>query len=1076
MAILGQAQFTITDLHDAIIKGTPPDSPAVGALWIDTSVTPNILKSWNGTAWVDQTMDLDGIDPTAGASVTSSATTLSNLADDSKITQSERSYIKDKVSAVVGYTIGDTATMPTIATIDAGGAGDAYSVRRQAVLAGLVTTNASYIDVATQYTSLATYMNAMTPLPWNTTDTGTNTIVPSDWRDKWAKYYEAVYNLQELIANQASINAANAQAAAEGYADLTQQYSIRYIRDWLNGSTSNTSNHWVEIMAMAGTTNRALSAAVTSNATLSNGARVTDGDTNTSNWTGTSTSGLQYVQIDLGAVYQDINYIQVWHYNADGRTYHNTKTEISSNGVDWTPLFDSAQTGEYAETSTGRTILVNAGNAVSQAQGDATSAKQSISDMSNDNLLTPSEKSDLQKEWNIIQGEKTYVDGMADTYSITTEKTAYDNAYNTLNSYIPPFLTSLTTNSTIVGTTYRSNFSDYYNAKAALLKKVQDSAKAYADTTAQLTASGLASSMTINNGQSTYFPFNENLLATSGLNPGSGTVVSLRNREGRFGGAAAIEEGATNLLANPGFETGDITGWTPNNMYSDTIAPSVVAGELSPYMLKLEGDATNGGTAQVWQTLTLTKGASYTYSSWIKFDTPLVPAYAGLYYENHYNNFNGTSLVSDGAANSILTCSGADWSQVQVGFNIYATNNASINETTDNIGTVQAINTSVSPAQITLSKILATGTYTNYRIKHSDESVYHDPLENGLDTTKIGVWQYGTYTFTAPTHSWYTNTQILLRGNSGVGQPWRMYIDNTQLEQRSFASSFVTGTRADGKLTYTLPSLPSDHTLMSYRKSVLDSAYVHWGLTKSGSTFNYYENGVVTTTYKNKWVAYEMANAATSVGYNFANYTKPIAKQYFSDFSPPSHNLSTQKWGWYMKTYVYSTAAVTVWHRYSADNNGSIRVNNGTMQNMGGWMNPAVNSTNPDVRIDLVSGWNLVEICYMDGDTGGGLSLQKNSGGSNLTGADSGAGFSTSVPLSQVPQIIYMTAELPVEFSSNTVYFNEKSNILIDEMMISSRIFTGTEISGIYGSNTFFDDPVPRVNVPAPSSVTMTLS
>jgi len=24
---------------------------------------------------------------------------------------------------------------------------------------------------------------------------------------------------------------------------------VRYIRDWLNGSTSNTSDHWVEIQA-----------------------------------------------------------------------------------------------------------------------------------------------------------------------------------------------------------------------------------------------------------------------------------------------------------------------------------------------------------------------------------------------------------------------------------------------------------------------------------------------------------------------------------------------------------------------------------------------------------------------------------------------------------------------------------------------------------------------------------------------------------------------------------------------------------------------------------------------------------
>ena len=64
-------------------------------------------------------------------------------------------------------------------------------------------------------------------------------------------------------------------------------------------------------------------------------------------------SRLHYVQLDLGAVYS-VNKVNVWHYSCDGRTYHNTKTEVSENGTDWYTVFDSAVSGEYAETASGR--------------------------------------------------------------------------------------------------------------------------------------------------------------------------------------------------------------------------------------------------------------------------------------------------------------------------------------------------------------------------------------------------------------------------------------------------------------------------------------------------------------------------------------------------------------------------------------------------------------------------------------------------------------------------------------------------------------------------------------------------
>jgi hypothetical protein len=128
---------------------------------------------------------------------------------------------------------------------------------------------------------------------------------------------------------------------------------FRYIRDWTNGSTANPSNHWMEVQCLAGATNRCLGKTPTSNKTLTNPLYATDGNTTGTYASDGSNTGAGYVQIDLGAVYSDIDTIKVYHYYADGRTYYGTKTEVSVDGVTWTTLRESAVSGTYQETSTG---------------------------------------------------------------------------------------------------------------------------------------------------------------------------------------------------------------------------------------------------------------------------------------------------------------------------------------------------------------------------------------------------------------------------------------------------------------------------------------------------------------------------------------------------------------------------------------------------------------------------------------------------------------------------------------------------------------------------------------------------
>lgn len=59
MPIIATAQLTIVDSTDPHVSPSAPSAPAVNALWLDTSVTPNMLKRWDGALWVEVGSDVD---------------------------------------------------------------------------------------------------------------------------------------------------------------------------------------------------------------------------------------------------------------------------------------------------------------------------------------------------------------------------------------------------------------------------------------------------------------------------------------------------------------------------------------------------------------------------------------------------------------------------------------------------------------------------------------------------------------------------------------------------------------------------------------------------------------------------------------------------------------------------------------------------------------------------------------------------------------------------------------------------------------------------------------------------------
>lgn len=143
---------------------------------------------------------------------------------------------------------------------------------------------------------------------------------------------------------------------------------VRYIRDWLNGSSANAGDHWVQIQAFRDGVNLALNKPVTSSSAGTSLAFATNGNTTTGNYAAINAGGLAWIQVDLGYIAADIDHLMIYHYYGDGRTYYGTKTEVSEDGVNWFPLFDSAASGTYQETSLGKKIYVNPNKVLNTAE------------------------------------------------------------------------------------------------------------------------------------------------------------------------------------------------------------------------------------------------------------------------------------------------------------------------------------------------------------------------------------------------------------------------------------------------------------------------------------------------------------------------------------------------------------------------------------------------------------------------------------------------------------------------------------------------------------------------------------
>lgn len=114
--------------------------------------------------------------------------------------------------------------------------------------------------------------------------------------------------------------------------------------------------------------------------------------------------------------------------------------------------------------------IVDMEEAIKQAQEDADRANQVISDMASDNRLTPSEKLDLLKEWDIVKNEYPTYLAQAELYEV--DSTTYTAKYKALETFVTPLLEDMEATSVVDGSIMRKTFSAYYTERINLLNAI----------------------------------------------------------------------------------------------------------------------------------------------------------------------------------------------------------------------------------------------------------------------------------------------------------------------------------------------------------------------------------------------------------------------------------------------------------------------------------------------------------------------------------------------------------------------------------------------------------------------------
>ena len=223
-ATLGLDRISLTDLSDAIISGVQPSSTVEGQVWIDTRDGGNVLKVYKNGSWQIQELDVKKLDSGLAKSIETITETLGSIADDNKLSLSDRILLAGDLARIIGY-YPSTSTelidevLPNSLRLDSAGTGDYYTARTSAKELGINENTPEMKAVATAWDNLRDYLNTVGGnkiVAWDITDAKKNVNISlngDEFRAKWLAYYTAQLDLQKVILSIPGPEGASAVSA-----------------------------------------------------------------------------------------------------------------------------------------------------------------------------------------------------------------------------------------------------------------------------------------------------------------------------------------------------------------------------------------------------------------------------------------------------------------------------------------------------------------------------------------------------------------------------------------------------------------------------------------------------------------------------------------------------------------------------------------------------------------------------------------------------------------------------------------------------------------------------------------------
>lgn len=256
--------------------------------------------------------------------------------------------------------------------------------------------------------------------------------------------------------------------------------AVRYIRDWLNGNNIDNKNYWLECMAITNdgdniidtstlsVKNKSLNTITQTNLNvykdenLCSSTTVDDDDNTIYKYVENDhviNSENSCIEVDLGKVYNNIDYIRIWHRFADGNYIFNHKLQLSIDGITWVTLYDSDINGGYEECEDGKIYYLNGSTVVtsmnklsmtleetrsqiSNTEGDLSSLTQTVDDINlqvsknYDDANSALEKIRNDLDTKIEEANKALADFKVEADSIYATVSTVDSYNNALASQI----------------------------------------------------------------------------------------------------------------------------------------------------------------------------------------------------------------------------------------------------------------------------------------------------------------------------------------------------------------------------------------------------------------------------------------------------------------------------------------------------------------------------------------------------------------------------------------------------------------------------------------------------------------